>query len=73
MTATGAVIGPFVGVSLSLMVLHYLTTGVASTFLSLTPVCIIPFSIYIHKESVSMRAFAGAVVAVAGLWLLMGT
>lgn len=73
MTATGTVIGPFVGVSLSLMVLHYLTTGVASTFLSLTPVCIIPFSIYIHKESVSMRAFAGAVVAVAGLWLLMGT
>nr|WP_320015147.1 DMT family transporter [uncultured Desulfobacter sp.] len=73
MTATGALIGPFVGVSLSLMVLHYLTTGVASTFLSLTPVCIIPFSIYMHKESVSMRAFGGAVVAVVGIWLLMGT
>ena len=73
MTATGAVIGPFIGVSLSLLVLHYLTTGVASTFLSLTPVCIIPFSIFIHKESVSIRAFAGAVVAVGGIWLLMGT
>lgn len=70
-TATGSVIGPFIGVSLSLMVLQYLTAGIASTFLSLTPICIIPFSIYLHKEHVSMRAFAGAIIAVAGIWLLM--
>lgn len=70
-TATGSVIGPFIGVSLSLMVLRYLTAGIASTFLSLTPICIIPFSIYIHKEHVSMRAFVGAVIAVGGIWLLM--
>lgn len=70
-TATGSVIGPFIGVSLSLMVLRYLTAGIASTFLSLTPICIIPFSIYIHKEHLSMRAFVGAVIAVGGIWLLM--
>jgi drug/metabolite transporter (DMT)-like permease len=70
-TATGALIGPFIGVSLSLMILHYLSTGVASTFLSMTPVCIIPFSIFLHKEHVSMRAFAGAIIAVGGIWLLM--
>ncbi|MBU0972053.1 MAG: DMT family transporter [Proteobacteria bacterium] len=70
-TATGAVIGPFIGVSLSLMVLHYLSSGVASTFLSLTPVCIIPFSIFLHKEHVSIRAFGGALIAVSGIWLLM--
>jgi len=70
-TAVGAVLGPFIGVSLSLMVLHYLTVGVASNFLSLTPICIIPFSIYVDKEHVSGRAFAGAVIAVAGIWLLM--
>jgi drug/metabolite transporter (DMT)-like permease len=70
-TATGSVIGPFIGVSLSLMVLQYLTAGIASTFLSLTPICIIPFSIYIHKEHLSMRAFVGAVIAVGGIWLLM--
>ncbi|MDD9302775.1 MAG: DMT family transporter [Desulfobacter sp.] len=72
-TLTGSIIGPFLGVSLSLLVLHYLTTGVASTFLSMSPVCIIPFSIYIHKEKVSLRAFAGAVIAVAGIGLLMGS
>jgi len=70
-TAAGSVIGPFLGVSLSLMVLHYLATGVASTFLSLVPVFIIPFSIFLHKEHVSMRAFAGAVTAVFGIYLLM--
>ncbi|MDY6792096.1 MAG: DMT family transporter [Thermodesulfobacteriota bacterium] len=70
-TAIGSAIGPFLGVSLSLLVLHYLTTGVASTFLSLVPVFIIPFSIFLHKEHVSSRATAGAVTAVFGIYLLM--
>jgi drug/metabolite transporter (DMT)-like permease len=70
-TAIGSSIGPFLGVSLSLLVLHYLTTGVASTFLSLVPVFIIPFSIFLHKEHVSIRAIAGAVTAVSGIYLLM--
>jgi drug/metabolite transporter (DMT)-like permease len=70
-TAIGAAIGPFLGVSLSLMALHYLATGVASTFFSLIPICIIPFSIYLHKEHVSLRAVGGAVVAVFGVYLLM--
>ncbi len=70
-TAAGSVAGPFLGVSLSLLVLHYLTTGVASTFLSLVPVFIIPFSIFIHKEHVSIRACAGAIIAVFGIYLLM--
>lgn len=72
MTAAGAFIGPFLGVSLSLLTLHYLSTGVASTFLSLVPVFIIPFSIFIHKEHVSVRAIMGAVIAVFGIYLLMG-
>ena len=70
-TAVGAVVGPFIGVSLSLLTLQYLTTGVASTFLSLTPVAIIPFSIFYYKETVTLRAILGALIAVAGIGLLM--
>ena len=70
-TAIGAAIGPFAGVSLSLLALHYLATGVASTFFSLVPICIIPFSIYLYKEHVSLRAVGGAVMAVFGVYLLM--
>ncbi len=69
-TSLGAVCGPFVGVSLSLLALHYLTSGVASTFFALVPICIIPFSVYLHKEHVSLRAVAGAIAAVAGVCLL---
>jgi len=69
-TTIGSAIGPFLGVSLSLLILHYLTTGVASTFLALVPVFIIPFSIFLHKEHVSIRAVAGAVTAVFGIYLL---
>lgn len=70
-TAIGSGFGPFLGVSLSLLVLHYLTVGVASTFLSLVPVFIIPFSIFLHKEHVSIRAISGALIAVFGIYLLM--
>lgn len=69
-TSLGAVFGPFAGVSLSLLTLHYLTTGIASTFFALVPICIIPFSIFLHREHVSVRAVAGALTAVAGVWLL---
>lgn len=70
-TLYGSILGPFIGVSLSLLALHYLPTGIAATFLSLVPICIIPFSIFLHKEQVSFRAIAGAVIAVFGIHLLM--
>lgn len=70
-TAAGSFLGPFIGVSLSLLVLHYLATGIAATFLSLVPVFIIPFAIFIHKEHVSIRSFSGAIIAVFGIYLLM--
>lgn len=69
-TSLGAVCGPFMGVSLSLLALHYLTSGVASTFFALVPICIIPFSVYLHKEHVSLRAVLGAITAVCGVCLL---
>jgi len=70
-TTAGACLGPFLGVSLALLSLHYLNTGVASTILSLVPITIIPFAIFIHKEHVSVRAVTGALVAVFGIYLLV--
>jgi drug/metabolite transporter (DMT)-like permease len=70
-TAIGAAVGPFLGVSLSLLALHYLATGVASTFLSLVPIAIIPFAIFLHKEHVSRGALGGTFIAVFGIYLLM--
>jgi len=69
-TSAGAFLGPFLGVSLALLALHYLSTGVASTIFSLVPICIIPFSVFLHREEVSLRAIAGACIAVFGVGML---
>ena len=66
----GAFLGPFLGVSLSLLALHYITAGVASTITALVPILIIPSVMFVGKEHVSIRAFAGAIIAVAGVFLL---
>ncbi len=69
-TTLGSIVGPFLGVSLALLALHYLSSGVASTIFSLVPIFIIPFAIFIHREHVSLRAVTGACIAVFGIFLL---
>ncbi len=70
-TSVGAFLGPYLGVTLSLAALHYTTAGVASTIMALTPVVLIPFAVFIHKEHVSLRALVGTVVAFSGIVLLI--
>jgi drug/metabolite transporter (DMT)-like permease len=70
-TTVGAFLGPYLGVALSLAALHYTSAGVASTIMALTPVMLIPFAVFIHKEHVSLRALVGTMVAFAGIVLLI--
>ncbi len=70
-TAAGSFLGPYLGVSLSLYALHFISTGVATTILSLVPIFLIPFTIFLHKEHVSFRGILGAVVAIGGVLLLI--
>jgi len=69
-TALGAVFGPFLGVSLSLVAVSYTKAGVAATLMALSPVIILAPACLVMKERVSLRAIGGAVVAVAGTALL---
>ncbi len=66
----GAVVGPFLGVWMSLVALKYIATGIAATLNSMTPVAIIPLVIRYYKEKVTLRAALGAVVAVGGVAIL---
>src|SRR5690606_30875756 len=52
--ALGAIFGPFLGVSLQLISLQHTTAGISSTITSIMPVTIIPFSILIFKEKVTL-------------------
>lgn len=66
---TGSFLGPFLGVSFSLMAIKYTTTGIASTIMALVPVLLIPPAIILLKEKVSWRDILGSVIAVAGVAL----
>jgi drug/metabolite transporter (DMT)-like permease len=67
----GTIVGPFVGVVWSLIALRDCQAGVAATILSTIPVLYLPFTIFFFREKVSLRAVGGAVLAVAGITLLV--
>lgn len=66
----GSLFGPFLGVSFSLLAIQYTSTGVSSTITSLTPVLIIPLSLYVLKEKVSPKEIIGAIISVIGVSIL---
>jgi len=63
----GAFFGPFLGVSFSLIAIKYADTGIAATIMALVPVLIIPPSMIIYKEKVTLKEAAGAILAVGGV------
>lgn len=69
-TFGGAVVGPFLGMWMSLVAGDRIPLGVAQTLLSLPPVFILPFAHWIYREHIGFRAVAGAVLAVAGVAVL---
>jgi drug/metabolite transporter (DMT)-like permease len=65
----GAVCGPFIGVSLSLLAVHNTEAGVASAIMSVTPILMLPVD-HFRGQHVSMRAVAGTLLAVGGVVVL---
>jgi drug/metabolite transporter (DMT)-like permease len=66
----GALTGPVLGVSLSLVAIAHAHIGVASTLMSLTPVILLPVSYFFFKEKITSRAILGTLVALLGVILL---
>jgi len=63
----GAIAGPFVGVTLSMVALANAQVGVASTLMALPPVLLLAYSYFILKEKVTARAVMGTALAVGGV------
>jgi len=63
----GAFFGPFLGVSFSLMAIRYADTGIASTIMAIVPVLIIPPSMILYKEKITIKEILGAILAVGGV------
>ena len=66
----GAVVGPFIGVWLSMVAVQLTYVGIASTLTSLAPIFVLPISKFVFKESVERWAVLGTVVAVAGVAII---
>ena len=69
-TILGTILGPYLGITFSLIAISYAKVGIASTIMSTVPIIMLPLVRIIYKEKLSMRAIWGAFVAVGGVAIL---
>ena len=68
-TSLGALFGPFLGVSFSLVAVKYTEAGIASTIMALVPVFIILPAVVLFKQKVTIPEIFGAIISVGGVAL----
>jgi drug/metabolite transporter (DMT)-like permease len=69
-TLIGTILGPFLGITFSLIAVENTKVGIAATLMSMMPIIMLPMVRYIYKEKLSWRAVTGALLAVAGVSLI---
>jgi drug/metabolite transporter (DMT)-like permease len=69
-TIIGSIIGPFLGITFSLISITYAKVGIASTLMATVPIIMLPMVKYYYKEKLSAMSIAGAFIAVAGIMVL---
>jgi drug/metabolite transporter (DMT)-like permease len=69
-TALGAFVGPFLGVTFSMIAVTLSKAGIAQTLMSLMPVLIIPILWIFYHQKTSLRSIFGALIAVVGVAIL---
>lgn len=68
--AFGAILGPFLGISFSLIAIAHTKVGIAATIMATVPILMLPLVRFIYKEKLTWRAILGAFIAVAGVGIL---
>lgn len=66
----GALFGPFLGVSFSLLAIQHTTAGVAATITAIVPVLIIPPAIILLKEKITPKEVIGSIITILGVGIL---
>lgn len=70
-TGLGAVFGPFLGVSLSLLAVQHTQAGIAASLMATSPILIIPVVVVVQRERVGLPGVLGTLLAVLGVVLLV--
>ncbi len=71
--ALAALVGPVIGVSLSLLAVQNSPVGVASVLTSLSPIFMLPISHFFSNEKLEWQAVAGTILAMIGVSILFLT
>lgn len=68
--AGGVLVGPILGMTLSLAAVQLSDVGIASTLMTLSPVFLLPITHWIFHERIPVRAVMGALVTLAGVAMI---
>ena len=69
-TLLGALLGPYIGVTFSLIAISLTNVAIAATIIALVPIVMLPAVWIFFHEKLTWRAVVGACVAVAGVGIL---
>ncbi len=66
----GSIVGPALGVWLSMVAVQLIPVGIASTLMATRPIMLLPLSKWFYKESISLRAIIGTSIALMGVAMI---
>jgi drug/metabolite transporter (DMT)-like permease len=66
----GSVVGPFLGIWLSMAAVQLSRLGIASTLMALPPVLLIPVEYLVYRKPISRRGIVGTIAAFVGIALI---
>lgn len=70
LTFLGAILGPYLGITFSLISISHAKVAIAATIMATVPIIMLPLVKLIYRENLSWRAYGGAFIAVAGVAVL---
>ncbi|MBI5020105.1 MAG: DMT family transporter [Ignavibacteriales bacterium] len=70
LTISGSFLGPFFGITFSLIAIANTNVGIASTIMAMVPILMLPLVKFIYKEKLTMTAIIGSFIAVGGVVVL---
>ena len=69
--AAGTLVGPILGIWLSMVAIHWSPTGVVTALMSTAPIMMIPITWLAYGDRPTARSLGGTLLAVAGAFLLL--
>ena len=67
----GTIMGPVLGVSLSLLTIQKIEVAVAQTIFSLLPLFVLPISAIVYKEKITIQSIFACLISLAGVLILI--